>query len=86
MNTSADTTLMSPQLPFIGRLHGKLKKGTLGEKNLFKWQILSRTMSARNVVVISRIRMVENLGRGLRRETEEPKWEDFHWDEKPGDS
>lgn len=86
MNKSADTTLMSPQLPFTGRLHGKLENGTLGEKNLFKWRILSRKMSVRNVVILSSIKMLENVGRGLGKEAEEPKWEDFHWDKKPGDS
>lgn len=43
-------------------------------------------MPVRNVVIISSIRIVENLQRGLGKGAEEPKWEDFHWDEKPGDS
>lgn len=43
-------------------------------------------MSVKNVVIISSIRLVENLQRAFGKGAEEPKWEDFHWDGKPGDS
>lgn len=39
------------------------------KRNLFKWQILFKKISVRGVVIISRIRMAENLGRGLGKKT-----------------
>lgn len=42
-----------------------MEKGTLGEEIYLSGKFYPKKMSVRDIVIISRIRMAENLGRGL---------------------